>query len=336
MSNIKTIILLATLHYAYTAFCQEARVTFHVKDEFGKPVMGAQMRVTVVPGDPIPSPGSNGNGSKIITGIVDSNGVYVFQSQVNPLKFGELAIPGYDLYYNVHPQTNFYLGHPPPFHLTNHTATRWEPWDPSLELVLRPIMNPIPMYARRLNCTIPQPTNTYGFDLQVGDWIAPDGKGLVADILFQVTGRATSVQDNDSRLKVSFPNPMDGIQSFVPMTNSAFVSPRTAPTDGYQPLLTFRRTRLPGQRSSQWYDDNQHPTNYIFRVRTVVDDQGNIKSVLYGKIQGGISFGGAVPLCNLTLKNYYLNPTPNDRNLEFDPKRNLASDVKRGDEVRDP
>ena len=32
---------------------------------------------------------------------------------------------------------------------------------------------------------------------------------------------------------------------------------------------------------------------------------------------------------------YYLNPTPNDRNMEFDPKRNLA-DVTPFEEVYEP
>lgn len=33
---------------------------------------------------------------------------------------------------------------------------------------------------------------------------------------------------------------------------------------------------------------------------------------------------------------YYLNPTPNDRNIEFDPKRNLFTNLSSSEEVRDP
>jgi hypothetical protein len=36
------------------------------------------------------------------------------------------------------------------------------------------------------------------------------------------------------------------------------------------------------------------------------------------------------------LFTYYLNPTPNDRNMEFDPKQNLFKDLKPMEEVKDP
>jgi len=34
--------------------------------------------------------------------------------------------------------------------------------------------------------------------------------------------------------------------------------------------------------------------------------------------------------------DYYLNPTPNDRNVEFDPKRNLMKNLKPLEEVTEP
>lgn len=33
---------------------------------------------------------------------------------------------------------------------------------------------------------------------------------------------------------------------------------------------------------------------------------------------------------------YYLNPTPNDRNMEFDPKRNLLTGLTPFEEVSEP
>ena len=33
---------------------------------------------------------------------------------------------------------------------------------------------------------------------------------------------------------------------------------------------------------------------------------------------------------------YYLNPTPNDRNMEFDPKRNLFQNLKSTEQVNMP
>ena len=33
---------------------------------------------------------------------------------------------------------------------------------------------------------------------------------------------------------------------------------------------------------------------------------------------------------------YYLNPAPNDRNVEFDPKQNLFTNLKRTEQVTAP
>jgi hypothetical protein len=57
--------------------------------------------------------------------------------------------------------------------------------------------------------------------------------------------------------------------------------------------------------------------NYYIRVRTKVDDRGNIVSAHYGKIYG-----------DFMQFKYYLNPTINDRNVEFDPKQNLMKNLK--------
>ena len=65
--------------------------------------------------------------------------------------------------------------------------------------------------------------------------------------------------------------------------------------------------------------------NYYFRVRTVLDGNGNVKSALYGKIYG-----------DFMQFNYYLNPTPNDRNVEFDPKKNLMENLGPLESVSEP
>jgi len=62
-------------------------------------------------------------------------------------------------------------------------------------------------------------------------------------------------------------------------------------------------------------------------VRTVLDSNGNAKSALYGKIYGDTM------MMNF---HYYLNPTPNDRNVEFDPKQNLLKNLKPDEGVSAP
>ena len=61
----------------------------------------------------------------------------------------------------------------------------------------------------------------------------------------------------------------------------------------------------------------------MFRVRTVLDNEGNITSARYGKIYGPVEYGEEERGGGGVRFIYYLNPTANDRNLEFDPSRNL-------------
>lgn len=75
----------------------------------------------------------------------------------------------------------------------------------------------------------------------------------------------------------------------------------------------------------------------MFRVRTVLDDEGNIVSARYGKIYGPIEYGESDSGSGGKIRfTYYLNPTPNDRNVEFDPEQNLFTDLKISEEVRSP
>ena len=78
----------------------------------------------------------------------------------------------------------------------------------------------------------------------------------------------------------------------------------------------------PEQLSPEWIDDTDKEGNYFFRIRTLLDEQGKIKSALYGKIYGNFKFGGATEGGFLNW-DYYLNPEFNSLNMEFDPERNL-------------
>jgi hypothetical protein len=64
---------------------------------------------------------------------------------------------------------------------------------------------------------------------------------------------------------------------------------------------------------------------HFFWVRTVKDHEGNIVSAHYGKIYG-----------DFMQFTYYLNPTPNDRNIEFDPKQNLLQGLQSFEQVSAP
>jgi hypothetical protein len=187
-----------------------------------------------------------------------------------------------------------------------------ERWNPSIRLVLKKIGMPTPMYAQHVDSQPPVNNKPVGYDLAVGDWIAPHGKGQTSDIIFLRQFSKRSRFDYDSTLTVSFPNAGDGIQQFAVEPDegvSDLCSPRQAPSGGYMAKVERVNISHPPETVKWDYDPNR---KYFFRVRTVLDEKGNVKSALYGKIYGDFMHF-----------TYYLNPTPNDRNIEFDPKQNL-------------
>jgi hypothetical protein len=64
----------------------------------------------------------------------------------------------------------------------------------------------------------------------------------------------------------------------------------------------------------------------------VLDEGGKVKSALYGKVMGPI-LCGAQGYVQFT---YYLNPNPNDRNMEFDPTKNLFKNLPMMQQVKAP
>jgi hypothetical protein len=288
-------------------------ITMKVVDEDGQPIEGANAAVGygIAPG--FLKPGQNNWGK--VEGRTDTNGVFV-ASHSNTRTFSLGIQAEKDGYY----KTRIEYGLTPYF---NYNAANW---NPTVTLVLKKIGKPIPMHAKRIDMEPPVDDKPVGYDLMVGDWVGPYGKGINTDIVFTREYHRKSLQDYDYKLTVSFPKADDGIQEFpVPYKNmegSALRSLHEAPADGYQPQIVRLNVSHPGQKLILDYDENRV---YFFRVRTVLDENGNVKSALYGKIYG-----------DFMQFKYYLNPTPNDRNVEFDPKQNLVKGLKSGEGVDAP
>ncbi|MGN1046721.1 MAG: hypothetical protein ACI4QG_06450, partial [Candidatus Cryptobacteroides sp.] len=99
---------------------------------------------------------------------------------------------------------------------------------------------------------------------------------------------------------------------------------RTAPEEGYRPDYNCWKLKDRKLQYRQSYDENR---NFCFRIRTRRDEEGKIVEAYYGKIYWDIIFVHQarpefVPVASVCMK-YYLNPTPLDRNLEWDRKTNL-------------
>jgi hypothetical protein len=87
---------------------------------------------------------------------------------------------------------------------------------------------------------------------------------------------------------------------------------------------------------SKWQTNSTAATNFFFRVRAEYDANKQVKNALYGKLLGPIKVNvQATPTAKLEF-TYYLNPIALDRNMEFDPKKNLFKNLKSLEEVSKP
>lgn len=287
-----------------------AKITGKVIDESGQPVNGAEVTIDFLIGQL----GSWGTRDLTHQGTTGSDGAFSASDQAGGAASLSVTKAGHYKTYGGR-----YL-------FKERNGMQWEPWNPNIELVLKPILKPIPMYAKRVETAIPDFNVALPYDLSVGDWVAPRGKGKIADIIFTAKLDQRSESDYNYTLTVSFPNKGDGIQTFDAPLNvgSELKSPRYAPEEGYQPNWVQTRNQQPGliERGNYALDGNR---NYFIRVRTVLDEKGKVKSANYGKIYG--------EFMNFT---YYLNPTPNDPNMEFDPMRNLLTGLKDSEKVPTP
>ncbi len=191
------------------------------------------------------------------------------------------------------------------------------------------------MYARaRLEFVIPEPNKEFGFDLEAADWVAPHGTGKSTDVIFAVNGYYNSRNDNESRLVVTFPNEGDGLIEIGGnyRKGSKLMSPHVAPEEGYASRKEWSKSRKENPDATAAAhtkyliaeDYEEEGVNYLFRVRTILDPQGNVVSAHYGKIYGDFKFFGAHEDGSfIGVDALYFNPTTNDRNLEYKVGENL-------------
>jgi len=319
-----------------------AKLTIKVIDESGNPIQGADAGINFE----IPKPLGKGPGININrkSGKTDSDGFFSAKGETTPyVSFGA----SHESYY---PSSNKFKQFTDVNGLIGFR--KYEPWNPTIELVLKKIINPIPMYA--VNRGAPRPGELpeipvlgrfIGFDLTANDWMAPHGLGTHADFLFKVdVARANSYRDHDVTLMLKFSNPGDGLIEYTPDISkgkSMLRLPHRAPVSGYSDELIHHYERTPGVRkpiTSRGGNPDDY-ISYFFRVRTELDKDGNAIGGLYGKIHGQIrlsNYYGENDNNPYVYFNYYLNPNNNDTNIEYDPESNLFKDVPHRLKVTNP
>ena len=301
----------------------KAKVTVQVFDEAGKPFPNADVQI-----------GFDDPKTRLAVyskGKTDVHGLFTAEGVCDGMMGGSIKKDGYY-------DSGF------PFKITGEKDGKWLPWNPICKTTLRPIGKPVALYAKTVHLEIPELDKPYGFDLLTSDWVAPYGKGTNMDFIFTIHERWNGNYDFDLQGELAFNNSLDGVQeSSIPDIGkySAFKWERQAPEKGYNQKQELRDAWFPDGsakkpiRSFKSQDVAMIWDGYFFRVRTSEQD-GKIVQALYGKILGGIiahpdSKTGKPRL----IFTYYLNPTPNDRNLEWDTKKNLFSGLS-NDETPPP
>ena len=292
-----------------------ARVNVRVIDEAGNPVSGVRTEIAFCSA-------TNHSQGQPVTGEADTNGLFIAQGHAYGTLGSRLRKDGYYLGWGNIPDFKF------------RKDGRWEPWDATYKTVMRKIENPVPVYAKWAWVEVPEVGKPCGYDLMEGDWVSPWGQGKVADFVFTLRRDYTNRRQFEVAVDIGFSNSLDGIQvTELPkeFTQSQFIWPRQAPEDGYNSTLQSTLT-APG-RIPRIQDVEKQ--KFFFRVRTVEKD-GKIVSALYGKISEGFQLAPSnSKTCQIKLC-YYLNPTPLDRNMEFDLEQNLLKNVGQFEEPRRP
>ena len=297
-----------------------AKVTVRVTDETGQPISNANVWFTFK--DRLTWKDQN------VRGLTDTDGQFTAEGGCDAAGIaGEVTKDGY--YMGGTPVIKFYGAD-----ADNHR----QPWNETHTVILRPIGKPVALYAKKVEAVIPALDKQCGFDLETGDWVTPYGKGMKVDFVFKLHQERRGFQDYDVIGELTFKNPQDGLLNVPELDagkNSAFRWERQAPENGYQPKFQLQNSwhKERGITRSFKFKDGVWE-GYFFRVRTVEQD-GQIVSARYGKIRGGIEVFPHDPNPKVVF-TYYFNPTPNDRNLEWDPKKNLFGGLTDMETPREP
>lgn len=319
-----------------------AKITVLVHDESGNPVADSKLHIAFSHNN-----GSYADGQNDFFVQTDANGKYVAESECTGAIFIEATKNGYYSSSREYQPTDWSKKH--------ERGEKLQPWNPTVPIVLKKIGKAVPMYARgapRKSVYLPSRDEAHGYDLIEDDWVAPHGKGKVADLQMLAHMDVIDEENYDAKMSITFPNQGDGWIALPELKGieSDMKYPREAPVEGYQadPIILKYRWRKPHDNQ---LPEGGNPYGYILRLRTKIDDKGKVVSAIYAKIIDGnlhppidprrlenpISFGAGPKLmkqkgresgCFFAM-DYYLNPVPNDRRLEFDRKNNLALEVDR-------
>lgn len=233
-------------------------------------------------------------------------------------------------------------------HAFRYEKSRWgvlQPDDQIGTVRVARVHSPIPLYVKKIGETHtgldPERDIDYfalgggklQLDLFKGDWLPPVGTGEVADIEFERMPREdlgeskSTVTGNMLKhwresMKTRFLGKGNGWVEVKPECYPIAI--RKSPDHGFVQEYDlaweacFRYRQITKSKKAEKFT--------CFRIRTKLDENGQVVGGYYGKIYGDIYFlsnSDYSAVVAIPQFLYYLNPNPLDRNLEWDGDTNL-------------
>lgn len=221
----------------------------------------------------------------------------------------------------------------------------WQPDNLVATIRLQRVEHPIPLFVKNAAPKVSSGTfdgtnAVLRYDLVLGDWLPPEGKGEHADLEIRTkltidevlrVGRTRKKVFFEFRNEVDFVGEGNGCREEM-VAPTAGIKLRVAPDAGYTGKIVkcfgVRRKIVGPNVNQDCYSDSDPNRCYYFRIRSRFDDKGNLVEAYYGKIYSDFNFHGRWDFGFRGVDFlYYLNPTPLDRNLEWDMKTNLCQGV---------
>ena len=245
--------------------------------------------------------------SALVEGMTNTNGEFVAQGNCNEFLRVDVRKEGY---YHTEEKVHFCRSKADPLVVNG----KWQPYGETRTVVLKKIKNPIRLRdpGARYRYKYPESGKWTGFDLVCGDWMPPLGNGKCADMMIRYV-REPRPDGYFKSLDITFTNnPYAGVYLMDKDSYSEMDSVYEANTNGeYVGNLRYEFERT--AKGNHMISELGSGQYLVFRIRTKVDDDGNLISAHYGRIMGALQYlekGGMV------LGPVFFNPTPNDTNLE--------------------
>ena len=222
----------------------------------------------------------------------------------------------------------------------------WQPDNLVATIRLQRVERPIPLMVQRVGSDLDRLRRKVGrfdgtnmvvrYDLLKGDYLPPDGKGEVGDLVIETRAQleVTNISRRlvarfyDFENAISFPGEGNGLLKKMTHPTDG-VKLRVAPVTGYESGTVLhcgiRKKLIVRNVSHDDYTATDPDRCYYFRIRSRYDEQGRLVEAYYGKIYGDFKFHyeSFDEGCRTEFL-YYLNPNPLDTNLEWDCKTNLC------------